>query len=71
MNEAQTKFEFIDPGLKDAGWGIVSSSRLQKQFPITKGRLIGNNKRSKPLRADYVLVYKNQILAVIEGKSDE
>jgi type I restriction enzyme R subunit len=68
MNEAQTEFEYIDPALKKAGWGKVEDSRVFKQYPISQGRLIGNGKRAKPLKADYVLIYKNQRLAVIEAK---
>ena len=68
MTEAETEFEFIDPALKAAGWGIVEGSRVRKQFPISKGRLIGNGQRSNPDKADYVLQYRNRNLAVIEGK---
>jgi type I restriction enzyme, R subunit len=71
MNEAQTEFEYIDPALKAAGWGVTEGSRVRKQFPISQGRLIGHGKRSQPLKADYVLQYKNRYLAVIEAKSDE
>lgn len=68
MNEAETEAEYIDPALKAAGWGVIDGSRVRKQFPISKGRLIGNGQREKPLKADYVLQYKNRNLAVIEGK---
>lgn len=69
MNEAQTEYELIDPALREAGWGVVDGSRVRKQFPITKGRLIGQGMRSTPLKADYVLQYKNRNLAVIEAKA--
>ncbi len=69
MNEAQTEFEYIDPALKAAGWGKVPGSRVRKQFPITQGRLTGQGRRSTPLKADYVLQYKNRNLAVIEAKA--
>ena len=71
MNEAQTEFEYIDPKLKDSGWGVVESSKIQKQYPITKGKLQTGRERAKPLRADYVLSYKGRKLAVIEAKNDE
>jgi len=71
MNEAQTEFELIDPALKKAGWGVVEGSRIRKQYPISQGRLMGQGRRSVPLKADYVLQYKNRNLAVIEAKSDE
>lgn len=69
MNEAQTEYELIDPALKEAGWGVIEGSRVRKQFPISRGRLIGHGRRSQPLKADYVLQYKNRNLAVIEAKA--
>lgn len=69
MNEAQTEYEYIDPALKAAGWGVIEDSKVYKQFPISQGRLIGQGRRSRPLKADYVLQYKNRYLAVIEAKA--
>ena len=68
MNEQETRTEYIIPALKAAGWGIVEGSRIREEFPITKGRLIGHGKRSKPDKADFVLQYKNRNVAVIEAK---
>lgn len=68
MNEAQTRLDYIDPALRDAGWGIVKDSRIRVEFPITKGKIIGKHTRGKSLSADYVLEYKNRRLAVIEAK---
>jgi type I restriction enzyme R subunit len=68
MNEAQTKHDLIEPALRKAGWGIVEGSRLRLEFPITKGRLIGQNRRATPLFADYVLEYKNRRIGVVEAK---
>ena len=68
MNESETRAELIDPALKAAGWGVVEGSRIQREYHITQGRLEGAGKRSKPLIADYVLVYRNTKLAVIEAK---
>jgi type I restriction enzyme R subunit len=68
MNEAQTKHDLIQPALREAGWGIVEGSRLRLEFPITKGRLIGQNRRATPLFADYVLEYKNRRIGVVEAK---
>ena len=69
MNEAETRAELIDPALKDAGWGVVDGSRIRREV-ITLGRLQGAGTRSKQDIADYVLVYKNQKLAVIEAKRE-
>lgn len=68
MNESQTEFEYIDPALREAGWGVVEGSRVRKQFPITQGRLLGQGRKSQPLKADYLLEYKNRKLAIIEAK---
>jgi type I restriction enzyme, R subunit len=67
MNEAQTEFEYIDPALREAGWGAIEGSRIFKQFPITNKEKPGVRNYSQ-LRADYVLIYKNRNLAVIEAK---
>jgi type I restriction enzyme R subunit len=69
MNEAETRAEHIDPALKSAGWGVVDSSRIQREYPITPGRIEGLGRRGKALTADYVLVYRNQKLAVVEAKA--
>jgi len=69
MNEAETRAEHIDPALKVAGWGVVAGSRILREYPITLGRLEGQGRRGKPLTADYVLVYKNTKLAVVEAKA--
>jgi type I restriction enzyme R subunit len=69
MNEAETRAEHIDPALKAAGWGVVEGSRILREYPITLGRIEGHGRRSKPLIADYVLVYRNRKLAVVEAKA--
>lgn len=69
MNESQTKHDYIDPALREAGWGVVEGSRIRLEFPITKGRLIGQNRRATPLFADYVLEYKNRRIGIIEAKA--
>ena len=68
MNEAETRAEHIDPALKAAGWGVVEGSRVMREYRITEGRLQGAGQRGKPEIADYVLVYRNHKLAVIEAK---
>ena len=69
MNEAETRAEHIDPALKAAGWGGVEGSRILREYHITPGRIEGLGRRAKPLVADYVLVYRNHKLAVIEAKA--
>jgi len=69
MNEAETRAEHIDPALKAAGWGVDEGSRIRREYPITLGRIEGHGKRGKPLTADYVMVYRNTKLAVVEAKA--
>lgn len=71
MNEAETRAELIDPKLAKAGWGTVEDSIVRREFQITDGRIQVGGGKSKPLKADYVLIYKNVKLAAIEAKSDE
>lgn len=71
MNESETRAELIDPKLLKAGWGVVENSRIRREFPISKGRLLGNGRRAQPLSADYVLSFRNRNLAVIEAKKRE
>lgn len=70
MNEAETRAELIDPALKSTGWGVVEGSRVLREHYITPGRLEGFGKRGKPQIADYVLVYRNHKLAVVEAKAE-
>lgn len=70
MNEAETRAEYIDPRLKASGWGEVDESRVLREFRITDGKIQVGGTRSKPEIADYILVYKNQKIAVIEAKAE-
>jgi type I restriction enzyme R subunit len=69
MNEAETRAEYIDPALSASGWGVVEGSRILREYSLTLGRIQVGGKRAKPLIADYVLVYRNHKLAVIEAKA--
>lgn len=68
MNESETRAEYIDPKLKASGWGEIEGSKILREYRITDGRIQTGGTRAKPEIADYVLVYKNQKLAVIEAK---
>jgi len=70
MNESETRAELIDPKLKARGWGVVGDSRILREYRITDGRIHVGGARSKPEIADYVLVYKNHKLGVIEAKQE-
>ena len=69
MNEAETRAEHIDAALAAAGWGVVEGSKIRREFRITPGRLEGHGRRAKPLAADYVLLYRNTKLAIVEAKA--
>lgn len=69
MNEAETRAEHIDPALKVAGWGVVEGSKILREHRITAGRIEGHGRRGKADIADYVLVYRNTKLAVVEAKA--
>ena len=71
MNEAETRAELIDPKLKDSGWGVIEDTKILREYYFTIGKIQTGGGRGKPLKADYVLIYKNQKLAVVEAKSDE
>ncbi len=71
MNEAETRAEYIDPALKEAGWGVVEGSRILREYVISPGRIKGQGTRGKPLIVDYVLVYWNRKLATLEAKAWE
>lgn len=71
MTEADTETFKIEPKLKEVGWNIVPTSRFTKNFAITPGEIRSDGERKHPKRADYVLIYKNRKLAVIEAKPDD
>jgi type I restriction enzyme, R subunit len=70
MNETETRAELIDPVLRERGWHVVEGSRIRREFPINLGKLQGGGGRARALSADYLLIYKNRKLAIIEAKRD-
>ena len=70
MNEAGTRAEYIDPKLKVSGWGVINGSKILREHHITDGRIHAGGIRGKAEIADYILVYKNQKIAVIEAKQE-
>jgi len=69
MNESETRAEYIDPQLKAAGWGEVEGSKVLREYRITDGRIHTGGVRGKPEIADYILIYKNVKIGVIEAKA--
>lgn len=73
MNEATTRRELIDPQIRDAKWGMNETvgSQVIAEYVFTDGRLIGAGQRGSQKKADYVLAYKNQKLAIVEAKAED
>jgi type I restriction enzyme R subunit len=57
------------PRLRRRAGACLRAAEFCVNNPITLGRIEGHGRRGKPLTADYVLVYRNHKLAVIEAKS--
>ena len=70
-NEAETRAELIDPALSAAGWGQVEGSRVAREYVIAPGRILGAGRPQKKLILDYLMLYRNRKLAVIEAKSED
>ncbi len=74
MDETATRRKKIDPALYGVGWEQVPESEIlteQRAYQITPGMVSAVPQNRHPKKADYILKYKNQKLAVIEAKSDE
>lgn len=70
MNESETRAELIDPQLREAGWGVIEDTKILREFRITPGKIEMGDNRRNPEIADYILVYKNEKLAVVEAKKE-
>ncbi|ADE85672.1 EcoAI/FtnUII family type I restriction enzme subunit R [Rhodobacter capsulatus] len=66
--EADTRANRIDPVLVASGWTTVPGAKIRREFSITPGRILPGGNKAPSLSADYVLTYRDQILAVIEAK---
>ena len=53
MNEAQTRFNKIDPKLRDAGWGIIPGSKIlvEQSAYIAPGRITTTGNKNPKLTA--------------------
>lgn len=73
MNEAETRAELIDPKLREDGWDSKANPevKVHREYIISIGKLRSSGGRDKGLKADYVLKYRNRMLAVVEAKSNE
>lgn len=68
FSEADTREELINPKLQECGWKTGDDIIVRREYPISKGKITGLNSRAPKLSADYVLIYKNVKLAVVEAK---
>lgn len=69
-NEAETRAELIDPVLAAAGWGLVDGSRVAREFVVAPGRIQGAGRPQERLILDYLMLYRNRKLAVVEAKAE-
>lgn len=67
-SEADTRAELIDPKLRAAGWVRSDQVNVRREYTISPGRILDKNTRASKLSADYVLIYKNQIIGIVEAK---
>lgn len=65
--ESDTRANRIDPVLAASGWTTVPGAKVRREV-ICPGRIMPGGKRGDRLSADYVLIYRDQKLAVIEAK---
>lgn len=71
INEETTKARYITPAITSAGW---SMDNIEMEKSITAGRIIplpkNRSKRDQStiLKADYVLMHNNKVLAIVEAK---
>ena len=70
-NEAETRAELIDPVLSAAGWGQVENSRVAREYVIAPGRILGAGRPQQRLILDYLMLYRNRKLAVVEAKAED
>ena len=69
MNESETRAEYIEQKMKASGWG-EGESKVLREFRVTDGKIQIGGTRGKPEIADYILVYKNHKIGVIEAKAE-
>ena len=71
-SEDDTRVKLIDPKIKESGW---KEEYLIRQYAIADDRFLveGEDYKRLPTRkfADYVLTYKNVIIAVLEAKAED
>ena len=67
-SETDTRINLIDPNLYRNGW---ENRYITREYFFTDGRKLIGNKRGKRYFVDYLLIYKNTNLAIIEAKAED
>jgi len=71
LSERDICTKFITPALKDAGWDI--ETQVLEEVSFTDGKIFVRGKltaRGKRKRADYILYYRSNPIAIIEAKDN-
>lgn len=68
QSEADTRANYIDPSLKTKGW---ENYHIRREYYFTDGRKLFGGKRGKQCYLDYLLIYNNTFIGIIEAKSSD
>lgn len=71
LSERDICTKFITPAMRKAGWNI--QTQVREEVTFTKGRVQVRGKtvsRGESKRADYILYYRSQQIAIIEAKDN-
>ncbi|MGV3586346.1 MAG: EcoAI/FtnUII family type I restriction enzme subunit R [Adhaeribacter sp.] len=71
LSERDICTKFINPALVQAGWDL--QRQIREEWSFTDGRILVRGQkytRGKQKRADYVLLYKATMVAIIEAKDN-
>ena len=68
-NEAQVRYDKIDPHLRETGWETKDGVKVFVEFKINKGQIQLGGSYGERKKVDYLLTKNGANLAVIEAKS--
>lgn len=69
VTEADTRANYIDPKLSQVGWNELPARILREQY-FTDGRIQIGGERGNRKFADYLLVYNNKKIGIVEAKKE-
>ena len=69
VTEADTRANYIDPKLNQTGWNELPA-RVLREVYFTDGRKQSGGVRGKRKFADYLLVYNNKKIGIVEAKKE-